>query len=566
MSLPILNEILILIIAAFVGGFLARSIKLPPVVGYIASGIFFGLLGGKIFPSYSALLDLSQIGISLLLFTLGFEISLEHLRHIKSKVFFIGMFQVCITSLVFFLLLLFAQFDVKTSLLFSILLSFSSTAVVVKLLEERGLLNDFPGNNIFIFLLVQDLFIIPVIFLAPVIFSKTDISLLVVSSLILSLLKAFLIFMIIFWVSKFLLPKFMNILFRYPSHELNILATIFITALCIGVLIQVGVPLAIASFLAGVVISEEGKNIAPLSEIRPFRDIFLVLFFVTVGMLIDSSYVFSHLPQIVSLTILIIALKFFIIYIVLRFSGYLSSSSAFISSYLANIGEFAPVIAQVSFISGHVSKESYNVLLSSFVLSLVLIPFSVRYLRVLGRGFSTFKFFPDFGESIILGEESHIKTLKNHVVICGHGRVGSKIRAMLDLAGVEYCVADFNRRVITDLVGKGKRAVYGDPTDLEVLVGAGTKYAKVLVVAVPDTLSQKKIIKGALSLNPKLIIVARSHIEEDRYDLINMGVNSIVIPELEAGLRIGVEVLRVFGTDEDTITNAVRRLRKDLLL
>lgn len=568
MSLPIFGEILILVTAAFFGGFLARTAKLPPVVGYIASGVLFGLLGSRIFPSYSALLDLSQIGVALLLFTLGFEISLESLKRINSRIFLVGILQVVGTALVFFPLLLLFKFNPQTSFLFSLLFSFSSTAVVVKLLEERGLLNDFPGNHIFIFLLIQDLFVIPLIFFLPVLFAKTAISLITIWIFLVSLARITAIFFLIFLIGKFFVPKLMSILFRYPSHELNILATIFVSAGSIGILTNIGIPLSIASFLAGIVISEEGKNIAPLTEIRPLRDIFLVLFFVTTGMLINSSYVISHITSVVFLTITLLLLKFGVMYVILRFSGYLPSSSVFIASYLANIGEFAAVLGQVSFLSGFISKGSYNILLSSFVFSLILVPFSVKYLRVVGEKLSRFPFLGWFlGETSSLTQQlAGVKKVQDHVVICGHGRVGSKITHLLDLVGIEYAVVDFNRKVISHLVARRKHALYGDPTDPEVLRGAGIEAAKVLVVAVPDTISQKKIVKTALSFNKKLVILCRSHFEEDRYELLNMGVNSIVIPEFEAGLRIGVEVLRVFGIQDEAMQGAARKLRKEFFM
>jgi len=137
---------------------------------------------------------------------------------------------------------------------------------------------------------------------------------------------------------------------------------------------------------------------------------------------------------------------------------------------------------------------------------------------------------------------------------------------MLDFSGKPYVVVDFNRKIIGDLVKKSKTAIYGDPTDEEILAATGIDAAKVLVIAIPDTFSQKKIITTALKLNPKIIIFCRSHIEGDRYDLINMGVNTIIVPELEAGLKMGMEVLDIFGVDEREIDSFVKRLRREHLL
>lgn len=567
MPTGLFNEVLILILAAFIGGFLARTLSLPSVVGYIISGTVFGLVGRNFFSSYNSLVELSQLGVSLLLFTLGFEFSLDKLKSINKKVFLVGFIQVFFTALCFIPLFLLFQIDLKTSVLFSFLFSFSSTAVIVKLLEEKGLINDFPGNNVFLFLLIQDLVVIPVIFFIPLLFAQNGISMFDILLFVLSIIKTLAVFTLLFISSKFLLPKLLNLLFRYPSHELNILATIFISVASIGILTAVGVPQTIAAFFTGFLISEEGKNIDPLSEIRPIRDILLVIFFVLTGMLIDVPFILSNFSTIFLLFLFVLLFKSASIYLLLRIVGYIPAASIFIACYLANIGEFAAVIGQHSYLSGYLSKENYNILLSVFVFSLVAVPFWIKYFREIAEKLASYKLLKG-----ILGESSYIfknrrkYEINNHVIICGHGRVGSKIRSMLDFAGVNYIVIDFNRKVITQLSAENKTTIYGDPSDEEVLKSATLENARVLVVAVPDTQSQKKIIKTALSVNPKIVIICRSHIEEGKYDLLNLGVTSIVFPEFEAGLKIGSEVLEIFGFDNQLIQNHVNQLRKEYLL
>lgn len=558
-----LSEVILIITAAFIGGFAARSIKLPPVLGYITSGIVFGIIGRGFFDSYNSLVSLSSLGVSLLLFTLGFEISLDVFKKVSKKTILIGILQVLFTAMVFLPIFTIFKFSFQVSLLFALLFSFSSTAVVVKLLEEKGQLFDFPGNNVFIYLLIQDLFVIPVIFLMPVIFEPSSISFSSIFGFLVSSLRPLAIFFIILFLIRTFLSSFLNFLFRYPSHELTILATIFTATGAVFLFTSVGVPQSIAAFLAGVLISEQGKNLAPLSEIRPFRDVFLVLFFVMTGMLVSFNYMIQNIPEVVVLAVIIIGVKFLLNYLVLAKFGYTSSSSIFISSYLANVGEFAPIIAQVAFIQGLLSQGDYNFLLSVFVLSLLSIPLTVKYLR-LGAA--------RLGKSEIL--KPHFNNLSetpqipyhNHVVICGHGRVGREVRALLDFANIPYIVVDFNKKIVTELITGGKYAIYADPSDEDVLRSAFIDSARVLVIAIPDSFSQKRIVETALSSNPKIIILCRSHNEDDRYDLINKGVNTIVVPELEAGLRIGTEVLSIFNVESPNINDFVKKLRREHLL
>lgn len=564
MQTSFLQEIILIITSAFVGGFLARLVFLPPVLGYIVSGIIFGLIGSSIFSSRDLLLQFSELGVSLLLFTLGFEISLETLKKVNKKVIIVSLLQVVLTSIMFLAVFLLFQQSFKLSLLFSILFSFSSTAVVIKLLQEKGLLNDFPGNVVFINLLIQDFFVVPLIFFLPLLFSRTEIGAYEVTSFLFILLKSLFIFLIMFLVSKVLLPKFMMLLFRYPTHEFSLLATIFIATVSISILMGIGIPQTIAAFLAGVLISEEGKNLAPLSEIRPLRDIFLVLFFVTTGMLINVDYILSHFVIILGFAIVILLLKFIIMYFILRFSGFVPSSSVFISVYLTNIGEFAAVIAQISFMKGFITSDDYNFILSLFILSLLFVPFWVKFFRLYAEKIGNLyllRRFLGFGASYI--QSSHEKKYENHVIICGHGRVGKQIRSLLELENISYVVIDFNHKIISELIALNKEALYGDPTDHEILDFANVDLAKVLVIALPDKVSQKKIIQVVLAKNPRILILCRSHDESDRYDLLNIGVNSITIPEFEAGIKIGREVLEIFNIREQDVLSHVKKIRRE---
>lgn len=561
-----LAELLFIITAAFVGGFVARTLKLPSVLGYITSGIVFGTLGRNFFQSYSSLMDLSQIGVSLLLFTLGFEISLDTIKKLKNKILLVGLLQVVATSLALLPLFLYFNFPFSESVLFAVLFSFSSTAVVVKFLEEKGLIDNFPGDNVLLLLLVQDLFIVPVIFLLPVLFSQNQM-LPQAQEFVLLAIKPILIFIALLLLSKFFLKWFMNFLFRYPSHELTILATIFTAAGSISLFMLVGLPQSIAAFLAGVILSEQGKNLTPISEIRPFREVFLVLFFVMTGFLIDFQFLLANAWVLIIIALCVIVVKFCVLYIILRFSFYSPSSSIFISSHLSNIGEFALVISQIAFLAGYVKPESYYTLLSVFSLSLFFLPIWVRYSRIGGEKLASLGLLKQFtGKSAHFFKGFEDIALEDHVVVCGHGRVGKEVRRLLELAKIPYVIVDVNRSAVSELSKTTKFVIYGDPTDKEVLANAFLDKAKVLVVAVPDSFSQKRIIKHALTFNKKLVVLCRSHLEKDELELLNLGASKVILPEIEAGIKIGSEVLKIFNVSqgkEDAYVSKVKSYREN---
>lgn len=558
----LISEIILIVIAAFIGGFVARTIKLPPVVGYVVSGIIFGVVGRNFLTSFDSIFALSEIGVSLLLFTLGFEVSLETIKRINKKILLAGIFQVCFTALALFPALLLFQFPIPVAILFSLIFSFSSTAVVVKILEEKGMLSNFPGNGVFVFLLIQDLFIVPVIFLMPLLFNSQFVFPDTLLQLGITLIKPIGIFVLIYVFGRYFLSRLLHILFRYPSQELTILATIFIATLSIGLLTSVGIPGSIAAFLAGMLVSEEGKNLAPMASIRPFRDILLVTFFVMMGMIVDINFLIQNLPLILLLTFVVLCIKFAVMFLILRNFKFLPSANIFITSHMNNVGELAAVIGQVAFVEKYINEATYENLLAVFILSLIAIPFWIKGTKHI---YSRYKSNPYVKK--LMGESHYFKNstfeeIKDHVVICGHGRVGKEVRSLLEMGEVPYVVLDFDKSVVDDLVASSKNALYGDPTDNDILRAAGIERAKILVVAVPDSFSQKILIKTALKINPKLVILCRSHVDADKYELVNLGVNTIVLPEFEAGLRIGRKVLELLGFEQKDTNSMLARLRK----
>lgn len=553
---------MLLIIAAFVGGFLARTLKLPSVLGYITSGIVFGILGKNFFTSYTSLVELSQIGVSLLLFTLGFEMSFEKIRRLTPTIILIGIGTVLATSVFILPWMLFLSLSIQTSILFAILFSFSSTAVIAKILDERGMLGDFPGTHIFIILLIQDLFVVPVIFFLPLLFSKVSVTPAALLQFTIAAAVPVAVFVAVFIASRFFLSKLLTFLFKYPSSEMQLLATIFIAAVSIGLFQAVGVPESIAAFLAGVIISEQGKNLATLSQIRPLRDLFLVLFFVMTGMLVSWQFVIAHIPEIIFLTLVVICVKFIIGSVLFKIARYYYKPAIFSSFELSNISEFAPVLGQIAFTSGFIVAASYNLLLSVFIATLLLTAIGNSYIDSIIRKIGMHRRI-----ALLFGEDhnsmrSHDKEkLFDHVIICGHGRIGQEVRKLLDIAEISYVVIDYDHDVIRELVGLSKNAIYADPTDPEVLASAGVAGARGVIIAVPDHATQKKIIQAAKILNPKVFILCRMHQKEHYDSLISLGATDVVVPEFEAGIILGEKILRLYEVPKEKMLTYTKRIR-----
>lgn len=562
MHSSLVNEILLVVLAAFVGGYIARTLKLSPVVGYIVGGVVFGFFGKQFLPSFENILHLSEFGVALFLFTLGFEISLDALKKVNRKVLTAALLQMLITPIVLFGVLQLFRLDLMTAIFFSLVFSFSSMAVIGKLLEEKGQLANFPGNAVFLMLLFKDALVIPTVFILPFILSKGNGIESDTSTILLGVGKSLAIFVLIFFFAKYFLSTVLRLIFRYPSQELTLLATIFIATISIGLLTWAGLPIAIAAFFAGLILSQHGSNLEPAAAIRPFKDILLALFFVVTGMLIDPRFVVEEFPLIISLTGLVLFTKIIVSSIILRFLKFTPISNVFITSHLANVGEFAAIIAQIAFIQNFIEGSTYELILSVFVISLLLIPLLLKiasYMFDKSKRMSFFKYL--FGNAYTF-RNVQFEGVENHIVICGHGRVGREVRKILDMGEVPYVVVDFNKKAVDELLRDSKNALYGDPSDDEVLKSAGIEKARILVVAIPEGFTQKVLIKNALKLNPKIVVLCRSHKDDDKYELVNLGVNTIVMPEFEAGLRIGRKVLELLGVKEKDADDMLSRIRK----
>ncbi|KKW11602.1 MAG: Sodium/hydrogen exchanger [Candidatus Gottesmanbacteria bacterium GW2011_GWB1_49_7] len=566
-SLSLISTLLLVFSAAIFGGATAKLVKQPLLLGYIAAGVLFG----NVFPAItdqSFLKIIAETGVTLLLFTLGVEFSFHRLKRLMSTIGWAAVFQILLCIFVFLLLTMFLGFAFLPALIIAVAASLSSTAVVVKVLSERGELDTIPGEVMTAWLVIQDLAVIPIMILLPAVVSATttgDISLVgLMSSLGVSIVKAAIAIGIIIFMGRRLVPQVLGKVAGMGSREIFMLVTVGLVFLSAVTTYTLGLSAALGAFVAGLLIAETSQNHAIFAEVRPLRDLFAVVFFVSIGMGIPVHYLWRSAGLLAILTLAILLFKWFVVMGLMRFLGYHRKTSFLVAVGLTQMSEFGFIIAAQSVALGAIGGEHATLLIAvTFLTILISAPLIARghglyyaFHEWLGKYtpmlFHTKKELADMKEEL---------PFRDHVVLCGYGRVGKYIGRALEMAGLPFVVVDYNNATIAKLKEKGIPVVYGDPADKDVLDFAQVDLAKALIIAIPDRHTQEMVIGHAQTLNRRIKIICRTHHEEDQKHLKSLGVDAVVQPEFEAAISIVERLLPTFGVPQDEIAGKISRLK-----
>jgi CPA2 family monovalent cation:H+ antiporter-2 len=476
--------------------------------------------------------------------------------------------QILATILFFLIFLPFFGFDFYSAIFIGSAFSLSSTAVVVKILQDRGELESLPGGLTLEWLLLQDIATIPVFIILPALAAnlKLDVgfsqSLLVLAG---AIFKAVALLILVVYLAKRTFGWIFEKILHVKSRELLVLAVFSFCLVFSFGMSSFGFPLAVGAFLAGFIISEIGIAHLVFAEIRPLRDIFAVIFFVSLGFLVYPQFLLANFINIISLGLLVVIFKFFLVLFLLLYLGYHSKTALVSALSLTSVGEFAALLGRVGAQENLISPKTNLLIISVILLTLILAPGLIGLAPFLYRGLK------NLSQRWLLLDAAFAKfdrrpppeqlPLENHVVICGFGRVGKYIGRALEMAKIPFVVVDFNYDLIKELKEKGLIVVSGDPAELEILDYAQIKKARALIIAIPDRQTQEMIITNAQSLQPGIRILCRTHHEEDQARLRALKVATIVQPEFEAALAIINKILSDFGFDSEEIDGKIQRLK-----
>ena len=552
----IATDLILLVVSAFFSGLLMQRLGQPLILGYILTGIAFSpFTGGFTLTSVHEIELLAEIGVALLLFALGLEFSLKDLKPVKNIALIGAPVQILLTILMGYGIGQFMGWDVKTSLWFGALISLSSTMVLLKTLMNQGWLGTLSSKVMVGILIVQDLAVVPLIVLLPMM-NNPELGWI---SLEIAILKTiiFLAGMIMFGTR--LLPSIMRLIAHLGSRELFLLA---ITAIGLGVgylTYLVGLSFAFGAFVAGMVLSESDYGHQALSDIIPVRDLFGLLFFVSVGMLLNPEFLMNHWQQILILVLIISLGKGLIFSLLTRIFKYGNVVPLAVGLGLFQVGEISFVLAQIGVSTNSISHELYSLVLTTAIITMFLTPLiSGQTARLYALHRRLFKHEP-------LDSINFPKTgFRNHVIIIGGGRVGFRIAQVLKRLNVPLLIIELDQHRVDRAKHTFIPVIYGNACHEVVLEAAETKLARLLIITSPEIVIAQTIVQRVRKVNAEIQVVARAPGIEFLEEFKKLNISDVVIPEFEAGLEMARKALVHLHIPAAKIQHYTESLRQDL--
>lgn len=551
----------VLLVAALVGGMIAHRLRQPVILGYLIVGALVGPYAFSVISDSSLVEAAATIGVSLLMFTLGLEVSISQLRQVGRVGLWGGLAQIFLTAALgtFGGKLLFG-WSLSEAIIFGLAIALSSTMVCLKILMDRGELDTVHGRIMIAILILQDISVIGMIVVTPLLGGPvTNLP----TALLFSAGKAVLFVGIVIVTGLWALPWLMGRVAGVRSRELFLL---IILVLCMGAALGtqiLGLSTVFGAFLIGLVLRETRFAHEALAEVTPLRDIFAALFFVSLGMLLDYRFVLDNWTLVVMAVALIIVIKVLVVSGITRFFGYGGGIAVLTAAGLFQIGEFGFILAQGGVNAGIVSHTTFSLIVSSAIITMLLTPLSMSLASIFYRD-KTLQPVIGFGEKgriRVTGEKA--VPAEGQVILAGFGRVGQNVAQGLQDAGINYSVIEIDPEVVFKLQCDGTACIYGDASNAHVLAKAELKAARALVVTFPDPLAVLTTVKAALAINPKLKIVARVHRLKDSEQLKKLGVHDLISPEFEASLEFLHRVLLSEGRVNPDIAQILAGVRKE---
>jgi len=564
-DISLLTNISVTLVVAFIGGFIARRIGLPTIVGYLLAGMAIGPFTPGFVGDISDISQLAEIGVIFLMFGVGLHFSLKDLWAVRSVAGPGAVLQMLIATGLGFLLTRFWGWSIEAGLVLGLAISIASTVVLLRGLMDNGLLNTIAGQVAVGWLVLEDLATVLILVLLPALSTRGEANPLVTAGS--ALLMAALFVGIMLFVGARVLPWVLTSLAHSRSRELFILAAVAIalgTAFSSAVLF--GVSLALGAFLAGVVISESEVGHQVGNEVLPFRETFAVIFFVSVGMLVNPMYLLANAGQVLALTALIVVGKAAftqLLGLVLPASG---RTMLVVSAGLSQIGEFSFIVGSAGVALGLLSQEQYSLILAGALLSIMVNPLMFRAVPLAERALRR-------QPSLWARLDSHpgvpanpVLPLAGHVVVVGYGRVGEHIVSVLERLGIPRLVVEADSAKAAKFTERGVPTLYGDAANSEVLTHASLSQARALVVTLPDEAAAELVVAAARALAPDLPVIARAATTSGVGRLNALGAQDVIHPELEGGLEVVRHTLMRLDyppTQVQSYTDAVRRDQYD---
>ena len=556
-GIPILRDLVVLVMIAVPVVLLANRFRVPSLVGFLLTGVAIGPSAFALISAPDSVNGLAEVGSVLLLFAIGLELSLSQVAKLGAVVLRGGLAQMLVTIAVFAGLSKLFGSPTNTAILYGVLVALSSTAIILKVYAGRGELDSAHGRIAVAILLFQDLCVVPLMLLLPILAGTGQgggaavrgigITILVTGGII--------------GLGRYLVPWILQRIVHLRNNEIFTLTVLAIGLGAAYVTQAFGLSLALGAFLAGLLIAESEYGLQALSDVLPFRDTFSGIFFTSVGMLMDVRFFVQHALAIVGFALAILVLKTAINYGVVRMVRRSQRVGLVAGIGLAQVGEFSFVLAGSALGYQLLTTSEYQVFLGAAILTMLAAPFLANAAADIADWAFQFRAMPTM--EFATREVRAAKPLDAHVIIVGYGLNGRNVARALRRARIQYAVIESNGQVVRQARLDREIVFFGDGTRGEVLERVGIARAKVIVFCLAAIGDERRAVAVARHLNPDVHIVCRTRYVAEIAELQRLGANEVVPEEFETSLEIFARVLRTYGVPDETIRETAASARKD---
>jgi len=553
-----LQLILILLGAAVVVVVFCRLVRLPPILGYLLVGIAVGPNALAWVPATAETRHLAEFGIVFLMFSIGLEFSLPQLKAMRRVVFGLGLVQVSITTIAGVLVLQLLGFGWPAGLALGGALAMSSTAIVSKMLAERMELASPHGRDVMGILLFQDLAVVAFLIVLPSLGKNGGEF---AAALAEAGVKAIVVLVVILFAGQKPMRAWFHIVARQRSSELFMLNLLLVTLGLAALTELAGLSLALGAFLAGMLIAETEYRYQVEEDIKPFRDVLLGLFFVTVGMALDLGIVARNLPWVLLLLTVPVVAKFALIVVLSRLFGATAGTSLRTGFYLAQAGEFALVMLAVAADLRLVPDTMAQVVLAAMLLSMLSAPLLIHFAEPIVRKFTANDWLARAAQITRIAATTMAR--QNHVIVCGFGRSGQNLVRLLETEEIPFIALDADPQRVREAAGAGSSVVYGDAGRRETLVAAGLAKARAVVITFVDTAAALRILHHVHEARPELPVVVRTLDDTELERLLGAGAAEVVPEVLEGSLMLATHSLLLLGVPLNRVLMRIRAIREE---
>lgn len=561
-NLALFTSITLALLVAFVGGFVARKLKLPTMVGYLLAGMVIGPFTPGFVGEVEEISQLAEMGVIFMLFGVGLHFSLKDLWAVGRIAIPGAMLQTLIATGIGFALTQFWGWDVSAGLVLGLAISVASTVVLLRGLMDNGLLNTVHGQVAVGWLIFEDLVTVAILVLLPALFGGSGDNIWVSGGI--AMLKTAIFVVIMLFVGAKAMPWLLTRIAYTRSRELFILAVVALAlGTAFGAAELFGVSLALGAFLAGVVVGESDVSHQVGAEVLPFREVFAVLFFVSVGMLVNPKLLLANAWQVILLSLLIILGKALITILLGLVLPASLRTMLVVAAGLSQIGEFSFIVGQAGVSLGVLTRDQYGLILAGALISIVVNPLMYRLVAPTQAWMERVPWLQRLLERSVDAPPPVSHGMRDHVVVVGFGRVGSHIVTVLNRLNVPYLIVEQDAGRATEFHQHGTPTLFGDAANSEILNHANLEHARALVVTVPDETVTELVVSAASAIAPKLPIIARAATASGVRRLARHGAEYVIHPELEGGLEIVRHVLLLLDYPLGQVQQYIDAVRRD---